>query len=78
MRIKVTIYSLTDAQGNTTFSIVDDPSNRICIGGIDAEGRYRQFDSTESYWIYEWVELHKGFSVKTAMTEIDTSLLNWS
>jgi len=77
MKVKVFVYALVDCEGNTEHVAVNDPSDKICIGGRDRDGVYRQFDSYEAYHVGEWAEKY-GFVVRTAVLEYNPNELVWS
>lgn len=52
-------YMLTDANGNESHATATDPSDIICLGGKDNEGKYHHFES-EAYHLPEWLESLKG------------------
>jgi len=66
---KIYVYSLLDGQGNFTDAVVNDPSDNLCIGGYDADGRYHQYDSQSAWYIYGWAEKH-GFHADMEEHEI--------
>ena len=63
MEILVYVYILTDAKGNKKADVATDPSDNICVGGDDKDGKYHQFDSTEAYHLESWATKH-GFLVE--------------
>ena len=70
------VYRLTDANGDKTFCVVDDPSDDGCIGGYDANGKYQQYDSYELYHAYGWAEKH-GMKLECGVMEIDTDKIEF-
>lgn len=72
MIIKKTVYfySMKDANGDVSTVLVDDPSDNICIGGKDSDGKYHQYDSYEAYYLSGWAE-EKGFEVILTVKEVE-------
>lgn len=70
MQKDVYVYRLTDAKGDQSVTVVDDPSDNGCIGGYDINGVYQQYDSYELYYAYEWAESH-GMKLESAVVKID-------
>lgn len=71
MTLTVTVYVVTDADGNHSVDAATlDGANRIVVGGRDRHGQYWQFDSAEAYHVYEWAAKH-GFAVETREIKVD-------
>lgn len=73
LKVKVIIYTLTDFEGNTTYSVVGDHSDNICFGGIANDGVYHQYDSYEGYHSYEWAK-KLGMTVDCYEKEIELNI----
>lgn len=71
MKLKIWIYSLSNANGDTSFSTVNDPGDNICIGVYDNNGVYQQYDSYEAYHLDSFCAKHEGFSYNCAEVEIE-------
>jgi hypothetical protein len=52
--VKAIVYTLTDAFGDVSHSVVGDHSDNVCFGGIGIDGKYHQYDSYEGHHAYEW------------------------
>jgi len=72
MKKTIYLYRLTDAKGNQTITVVDEPSDDGRIGGYDRDGKWQQYDSYELYHAYEWAE-KLGMKLESATIEIDVS-----
>jgi len=69
--IKAYVYRVTDVHGDESFDLVLDLGDWISVCGTDAQGKYQQFDSAESFHVYEWAKKH-GFEV-----EMKEKLIEW-
>lgn len=67
-------YRLEDAQGNFSYTTVDDLVDNGCIGGYDAQDKYQQFDSYALYHAYEWAKEH-GFKLACTAHVIDVEAM---
>jgi hypothetical protein len=63
-------YRLTDAQGNKKVTVVNDPSDNGCIGGIGSDGEYHQYDSYELWHAYDWAE-KLGMKLESGTMKLD-------
>ena len=69
MKIQAWIYSLKHSKG-VSYSIVNEPSDNLCIGGYDEKGKYHQYDSQEAYHVHEWAH-ELGFISNCTEIEIE-------
>lgn len=70
MKKTMYLYRLTDANGDQTITVVDDPSDNGCIGGYDKGGQYQQYDSYELWHAYDWAKEH-GMKLESGTMEVD-------
>lgn len=70
MKKTIYLYRLTDANGNKTITVIDDPSDSGTILGVGSDGKYHQYDSYELYHAYEWAE-KLGMKLESGTMDID-------
>ena len=73
---KIYIYRLIDARGEVSFTVVDNPSDNIRLGGYDINNQYQQYDSYEAYYACDWAKKH-GMELSSTVVEIDTNALKF-
>jgi hypothetical protein len=57
-------------------TVVNDPSDRGCIGAYDANGKYHQYDSYELWHAYSWAN-ERGFVLRSCKKTITIDDSDW-
>jgi hypothetical protein len=70
MMKKIYVYRLTDAKGDKTITVVNEPNDNGTIGGYGSDGKYHQYDSYELWYAYEWATL-RGMKLESTEMIID-------
>lgn len=73
MKKPIYLYCLTDARGDKVITVINEVSDNGCIGGVDKDGKYQQYDSYELWHAYGWAEKH-GMKLQSATMEIDIDM----
>jgi len=71
--VKVIIYTLTDAYGDISTSVVGDYGNSICFCGVGSDGKTHQYDGYEGIHSYDWAE-KLGMTVNCYEKTIDLNV----
>lgn len=73
IQVKVIIYTLTDANGNVTTSVVNDYGDSINFGGIGKDGQWHGYDGYEGIHAYPWAD-ELGMKVDCFEKTIDLNM----